>query len=280
VEGKPDAVVFDADQQFVREIPKQPWAPSELVTIACYAPNCVDRERAFNILLQGSPSDADVAAIVKMLQSDKGREPAINNTASLANLARPELRDFWLGELKHDSFNRRADAVRALSQLPKDPATNSALTALVNDKTPYAEEAAAIISLSTLDYADSKALIKDEASKEENTAVRGAALRALLQNNEPGANDLVFASLADTEPDSVQSAGISALGLVKGDDDRVLLAVRAALKSRNFRLLQTVIAVVEERKMKAVIPDLEDLQKENPRAKGFLQPIIDELNKS
>lgn len=280
LESKPDAVVFDADQQFVREIPKQPWAPSELLTIALYAPNCVDRQQAFNALLQGSPSDADIAAIVKMLLADKGREPAINNTTSLAELKRPELRSFWLGELKHDSFVRRADAVRALSELPNDPATNSALTALVNDTTPYAEEAAAINALGTLDYADSKVMIKNEASKEENTAVRGAALRALLKNNEPGANDLVFASLDDMQPDSVQAAGISALALVKGDDDRVLVAVRGALKSRNFRLLQTVLQIVTERKMKEVIPDLEDIQKEIPRAAGFLQPIIDELKKS
>jgi aminopeptidase N len=276
---KPDAVVFDADQEFVREIPSQPWAAGELLTVARFAPNCVDRQSAFNQLVGGSPTDADVDAIVKSLQADQDLEPAISNSSALASLKRPGLRSFWISELNHKSFDRRAQAVRALAQLPNDPATDVALRDLVNDKTPYAEEAAAIEALSTLDYAASESMIRAQATNCANTEVRSAALNALVKNNATGANELVFRSLSEDQPDTVQTAGLNALGGVKGDDPRIVEAVRAAIRSHNFRVFQSVIQIAVTRKMKAVIPDLEQMQKDIPRAAAFLQPVIDQLRK-
>jgi aminopeptidase N len=276
---KPDAVVFDCDQQFVREIPKQPWAPAELLTIARFAPNCVDRKSAMSMLLGSSPTASDVEAIVHSLESDKGIEPAIDDTSSLARLKNPGLRAFWLGELKHESFARRAQAVDALAELPSDPATNAALHELVNDTTPYREEASAISALSKLDYASSATAIRDQAAKCRNAQVRTAALLALLNHQEPGANDLVFASLDPMQPDAVQAAGLSALRDVKGDDPRIVGFVRAAIQARNFRTIQVAIQIAVARKMKEVIPDLEAFVKDVPRAAGFIQPFIDQLKK-
>src|SRR5256714_954657 len=63
--NKPDAVVFDADQDFLREIKHQPWKSDELIAVVRYAPNCVDKQEAMNRLLVGSPSTADVNAMVE-----------------------------------------------------------------------------------------------------------------------------------------------------------------------------------------------------------------------
>jgi len=277
-DAKPDAVVFDADQDFVREIPTQPWATTELLTIARLAPNCVDRQAALESLLRGSPTDADVDAILKSLESDKGLEPAIVDTSPLAALKRPALRPFWIGELRHESFLRRTDAVRALALLPKDEDTDARLRDLVNDTTPYAEEAAAIDALAKLDYAKSEPMIRFQATTSQNDQVRGAALNALVSNNAAEANDLVFASLAETESDKVRTAGFMALAGVKSSDPRIVQFVRKEIQARNFATLNAVIRAAVARRMKEVVPDLKDFIKAVPQASGPLKQVMDLLS--
>jgi aminopeptidase N len=277
VTAKPDAVMFDPTHDFVRQIETQPWGPSELVPIAKYAPDCVLRQQAMDRVLGTEQPDSAIPAIVEMLKADQGLNPAILNTSALARLKRPELRSFWFGELKHENFERREHAVRALSELPNDAETNNVLQGLLNDSEPYRVVAASITALGALDYANSHDLIYNQAAHATNGQIRGAGLAVLVKHDDPKGVDLVFDSLGEMQPDEMQSAGLNALAYVKGNDSRVVKFVREAINSGNFRLIQTAMQVAVARKMKEVIPDLKALEAKNPRVAGFIEPIIQQI---
>ena len=63
------------------------------------------------------------------------------------DLAKQELRAFWLGELDSPNSDRQALAVLALGKLPQDPATTAKVRSLVNDKSPLDVVANSIAAL-------------------------------------------------------------------------------------------------------------------------------------
>lgn len=276
---KPGAVVFDPDHEFLRQIKTNPWAEEELPLVAAYDPNCVDRQFAFSKMLKGTPSDSVVQSAVKTLQLDKGYEPAIIETGSLANLKRADLRSFWESELKHDNLDRRANAVEALAQLPNDPAENQKLRSLINDTEGYFVIAAAIKALSALDYDASASLIENQAKTSTKSSIRGAALTALMEHNAPHANDIMFDSLGEMQPDDVQQAGMNALRNFKGQDPRIVPAVRTALASGNISLVFPAMTVARNRKIKEVIPDLQALKTQFSFLGSQIDSAIAEINK-
>lgn len=136
VSGKPDAVVFDPDHDFLRQITTLHWAPEELSAILQWAPNAVDRAEAMRRILMGTPSEQDIALITKMLEADDSVSPAFRQVNLFANLAKPDLRAFWTKQLDHPDFSRRAAAVSALAKLPADAATTQKLRSLIDEKAP------------------------------------------------------------------------------------------------------------------------------------------------
>ena len=74
-DAKPDAVLFDPDHVFLREIPKRNWAPEELPHILALAPCAIDRAQALARMVAGKPSDAAVAAAVARAARGQGRVP-------------------------------------------------------------------------------------------------------------------------------------------------------------------------------------------------------------
>jgi aminopeptidase N len=277
--AKPGTVAFDPDHDFLRQIVSNPWAAEELPLIAQYAPNCIDRQYAFNKMLDTSPSDTIVQDAVTLLQKDKGFEPAIINVNALVNLKKPELRSFWESELTHDNFQRRAAAVTALGQLPADPAETAKIRGLVNDTAPYAVIAAAIKILGTTDYAASQGVIENQAKTSTNAVVKGAALNALLDNKAPDAVDIMFVALGETQPDEVQQAGMATLANFKGDDPRIVPAVRTGLNSGNFNMIFQAMGIARTRKIKEVIPDLEVLKKQFGFFASQIDAAIADINK-
>ncbi|MHB8635367.1 MAG: M1 family aminopeptidase [Fimbriimonadaceae bacterium] len=273
-DAKPASVVFDPDHEFLREIPKNPWSAEELPFIAQYDPNCVDRAAAFNAMLAGTPSDAVVTIAVNLLKADKGFEPAIVDTSALAKLKRPNLRGFWELELRHDNFARRTVAVNALADLPATPQENARLRSLINDSQAYEVVAAAIRASAKVDYAGSQAEIEHQAKTSDNAQVRGAALGVLAINDAPGAVDMIFASMTPDQPDAVQQAGMAALADIKGDDPRIVPALRAALQSTDFRSLLSAVQIASKRKIKELIPDLLDLKKRFPFGASLVDQAI------
>jgi aminopeptidase N len=269
--SKPATIAFDPDHDFLREIPKSPWTDAELPVIARYAPNCVDRQSAFSGMLAGTPSDAVVRTAVETLKADKGVEPAILSVTGLAALKRPDLRGFWESELTHENFARRTAAVNALADLPANPGDVQRLRGLIDDKQPYSVVAAAMTASAKFDYPGSASLIANQAKTSQNALVRGTALGILVKNKAAGSTDLMFQLLQDTQPDEAQQAGIAALTEFTGDDPRFIPALRAGLKSGDFGAIFPIVEIARKRKIKELLPDLEDVKKRFP----FLAESID-----
>ncbi|MCC7230028.1 MAG: hypothetical protein IT203_06510, partial [Fimbriimonadaceae bacterium] len=130
--SRPKAVVLDPFMDYLREI-RHEFDADELAAVLAGAPSAPDRAAAMTRLL-ANPSDDSVRLVVANLERDKNREPAFMQVGALANLARPELRSFWLNQLSHANLNRQAQAVSALAKLPSDPGTVAKLRLLINDK--------------------------------------------------------------------------------------------------------------------------------------------------
>lgn len=278
VERKPDAVVFDPDHDFCREIPKQPWAADELPAVFKYAPNCVDRQNAMDQLLAGKPNEDTIQMIANVLKGDKGLFPAIEDDSKLVALKDPELKGFFESELSHESLERRVSAVNGLGALASTPDDFSRIRTALSDREPYRVVAAAIGVLGEKDFANSEAMIEQQAKSSDQQDIRGAALSALASHDAPGAADLVFASMADTEPDAVQSAGLQALGSLKGNDPRIVDALRTVLKSSNFRMQFSAIQIVGQRKLVQLKPELEDIKKRQPFFAQFVDQALAKLS--
>jgi aminopeptidase N len=272
---KPDAVVFDPDHEFVREIPKQPWSADEAIAVLQYAPDCVDRARAMSQVLTGNPSDSAVQAVVAVLRKDQGPFPALLGTGALIPLKRADLRPFFESELRHENYQRRMQAVNALERLPSQPAENENLRKLINDQQPYRVVAAAITALSNLDFAGSQAVITGQA-KSSNGRIRGAALGALAQHDAPGVADLVFQDFDEAQPDNIRAGALTAMTQLKHKDPRMVTAVRSVLSDGGFNMVFAAVGVAQAQKLTEVIPDLEAYKKRVP----FFADRLDEAIKA
>lgn len=178
---RPQAVIFDLHHEFLREIPRLNWKPEEWATILQHAPNAVDRQAALELLLAGSPTDADIRLAVEQVRMDTDREqPVFRNLNVLANTAKPELREFWLSQLDHPNMDRQAAAVRGLGRLPVESATTARLRSLVNERAPIPVVLNAIAALSAWDAAGNKDVFeKAKTIKDRRGRIARAAERAL-----------------------------------------------------------------------------------------------------
>ncbi len=274
----PNAVVFDPDQEFVREIKDQPWKREELLAVVRFAPNCVDKLAAMNKMLSDSPSSDEVSGLVDFLRHDRGANPAITDDSKLGDLKRPELRAFFESELGHESVRRRAQAIQALAQLPSNDTENAKLRSLINDKKPYRVVAAAISALAALDYANSEDLIRQQASSATNLSIRENALVVLTKHNAAGAGDLIFAAMDENSPGDVQLAGVRALAVYEEEDPRFIPALRHALKSNDFQIVLGGLQIASSRKLKVLLPDLAELRKRLPLITGQIDEAIAKVN--
>jgi aminopeptidase N len=157
---KPVAGVLDPDHDVLRDIPNLPWQDGELLPIFQFAPSCLDRDEAFRRLLKSSPSEDTIRLMVKVFEADNGLIPAFPNLREFGALAKPELRQFWIGQLNHPDFDREAQAVTALGLLPPDAATTQKLRSLVTDQAPIPVVIAAIRVLGKWDLKGNTDVIK------------------------------------------------------------------------------------------------------------------------
>lgn len=152
---RPEAVLLDPDQDFLREMKHVP-ADTERRAIVRFAPNAVDRAAALQAIAASKPSDSDVSLLVSLLRADRKAFPVFGSTSALGRLARPELRGFWREELAHPDPSRRADAVRALGALAKDDEDVRRLVNLANDREFSPVVVAALETVAKLDKAAAK----------------------------------------------------------------------------------------------------------------------------
>lgn len=176
--NQPSAVVLDPFQDFLREIPKYNWTETELPVIFAHAPNASDRERALGLMLGGTSIDYTLMA--KVLAADNGISPAFDSLNQLANKAEPTLRTFWLSELGHKNYQRRATAVQALAKLPPDPGTVKALRAQITDTSPIQVVINAINALKAWDAKGNRDVFELAAKfKDRRSRIKRAAESAL-----------------------------------------------------------------------------------------------------
>lgn len=272
--NKPESVAFDPDHEFLREIPKMPWAPEELMAVLRADPNPIDRAYALRKLLTGTPSDSTIHDIVDVLKADQGPWPAIQDTGRLGNLKRPDLRSFWEAELRHESYARRAGAARALANLPD---SSGMLRTLIDDHQPYAVVEAALRGLSDQDFAGSKTLILSQARSMRGT-IRSVALTALVKADAPEAREAIFDSLAERQPLEIQQAGMGGLGRWKGDDPRLVPTLRRLLHGDDFTLAFSAAQVAGDRKIKDLVPDLENAKKTFTFRSSFFDDQIKKIS--
>jgi len=130
-----------------------------------------------------NPSDQAVRFAVAQFNKDNARDPAFRSTGGLSALAKPELRSFWLGEVGHANFDRRAQAVSALAKLPQDPSTVQKLRSLITDKDPISVVVNSINALAAWDKAGNADVFKKAVEiKDRRGRIKRAAEAALQAN--------------------------------------------------------------------------------------------------
>lgn len=280
---KPDAVLLDPDHEFLRQIPDPHWSKSETPYIFQFAPNCIDRTKAFTMLMADSPSDDTIHMIVRTLQADSERFPAIGTTYALAALHREDLRPFFEGELKHLSFQRQTDAVRALADLPKTDAEVARMRSLVNADAPYSVVREALSALATWDLqGNMDEFLKAAKMPSHRETIRLAAYAALAK----GGSAEGIASLVDAaspkNPMELRVGAIRAMGGVPASETKTRAAIAQALNEDNVQLLLAAVQAARDRKDKDLLPALQTAKDKQPtgRLSGALQTAIDEIKGS
>jgi len=108
------------------------------------------------LLLAGTPSDDTVRMVADVVKADLDPMPAFRSLRPLASLDKPYLRSFFEALLTHPNFDRRAEAVAALGELPADPGTTAKLRALITEKDPIPVVRNAIRALAAWDKKGNK----------------------------------------------------------------------------------------------------------------------------
>ncbi len=144
---RPDAALLDPDHSFLAEW-NHAFAPDERLSVVLSAPSGLDREIALDALLADLPTDDAISQIVRAIESDNDRFPAIESLRSLANLKKENLRPLWRKLLTHPSDLRRRDALDALGKLPKNPDDLKTIRAIaLDDAQSFSVVAAAVTVL-------------------------------------------------------------------------------------------------------------------------------------
>ena len=285
--AKPDAVLLDPDHDFLCEIPTQHWADSEMPTILKFASSPIDRAEAMAKILAGTPSDSAIRTVAEAVRADTAPFPVFDLTR-LGELKREDLRPLFRTQLTHPSFDRRAQAIRALGLLPKTAEDTAALTALVNPEAPYAVVGASLTTLAAWDPQGSLGVLKKGADMPSlHERIRTAAFDALAgTHTDEGVTLILKAAGPDSDPD-VRHAALRAMGKVAASDLRTREALRAALKASDSQIIREAAEAIGARKDKSLLPALQELQAHpsaaaagSPWLKEGLDRLIQDLTKT
>ena len=280
---RPDAVLFDPDHDFLREIPTKHWADSELPAILKTAPNPIDRAEAMGKMLAGTPSESAVQAAVEAIRADTSAFPALS-LARLGELKREDLRSLFRSQLKHADFYRRDQAIQAIGMLPKTAADIATFTAFVNDQEPYAVVTSSLSTLAAWDPKGSLLVFKKAANMPSlHERLRAAAYSALAGiHTEDGVTLILHAAGPDNDFD-IRRAALQAMGQVPASEPRTREALRAALQETDFEIVRTAVFAIRARNDKDLLPALQVLQTHPPAFMenyGWFKSELDETVKT
>ena len=259
----PKAVIFDPDHEFLRELPKQPWTAEELPYVFLNAPNPTDVEAAMNRLLDGKPTDDTLRMIADRLRQDTKPFPAIPDTSRLAKLGSDILHDFFLAEISHPNYDRRANAASGLARLASGASGASdrqRLHQLLGEDQPYDVVAAALRGLAGLDFASIRDFATAQAGKATFPSLRRAALEVLADHHEPGWDAAILDTATEHHRPLIREVGLRALARLPHEDPRVVSSLRSALASRDSRIASDAISIVGQLKEKALEPELQRMK--------------------
>jgi len=285
--AQPDAVLLDPDHDFLREMPAKHWSDTELPVILRTAPSPIDRAEAMSKLLAGTPSDSAIKAVTEAIQGDTGMFPALS-LVRLGELKREGLRPLFRTQLKHASFDRREQAVRALALLPKTQEDMATFASLINDKQPYAVVSAAITAMADWNPAGNLDILRIAVNMPSlHERIRSSAYRALAgTHTDEGVTLILKAATPNNDPD-VRRAALEAMGHIEATETRTRDALRIALKDPDLETVQRAVFAIRDRKEKDLVPDLQALQahpaitpEQLASLKETLDTIIKDLTKS
>ncbi|RYG32935.1 aminopeptidase, partial [bacterium] len=121
------AVLLDQDHDFLRELKWPDYDVPALRAILQTAPNAVDKQRSLDLLLKKSQEAGDLELAMRVAAESANRFPAIRSLQSIADRKSEDTRAFFLAQLAHPDYDRRAQAVRALAGLPRNESTEAKL---------------------------------------------------------------------------------------------------------------------------------------------------------
>ncbi len=262
----PKTIIFDPDHEFLRELPKQPWAVEELPSVFLWAPNPTDMETAMNRLLDGTPTDETLQMIVRRLRQDTQLFPAIRDTSRLTKLDRNILHDFFVAETTHPNYDRRANAATGLSRLSPGTPERQRLHQLLSDDQPYDVVAAALRGLAPLDFASIRDFAVTQAAKATFPALRRAALEVLADHQEPGWDAAILETATEHHRPIIREVGLRALARLPQTDARIVSSLKSGIASRDSRIVSVSIDMVGRLKVKALVPDLQTMKAQGQHA--------------
>ncbi|MBX7133648.1 MAG: hypothetical protein K1X67_13315 [Fimbriimonadaceae bacterium] len=254
---KPDAVIFDPDHDFLREIPKQTWSQEELPFIVASAPNAVDRNSAAALLLAGKPTEAQIAAVRRAMAADRSLHPVFDQTVRLAALLGESGRDFWRSELTHPNFDRRFNAVNALGTLEKNDEDIAWLKSLVNDRSPYRVVTTALSVLAKWEgKAAQPTLLKAMEMKSNRGVIRSEALRLLMDQKSEVAMRAILRDAVQAKSVDERTGALGMLGSFPKEDTRPIPILRSAINSKNWQIVMTAATSAQRRGDKVLVPEI------------------------
>jgi aminopeptidase N len=279
--AKPSAVLLDPDHDFLRDIPDLGWTPDELPVIVQYAPNGIDRTNALRHMLTDTPPSDDLIALAgKVVAADSDADVSFDNIQSLIGLKRESLRPVFRGLLTHPNASRRAEGIRGLGGLSKDPADEKTLQAIVADKTvPYVVARAATTVLGDWDPQANADLLQKAAGPDSPEQIRAVALIALAKANPATTVPTLIKAADSSNPDAVRVAALNAMGSVSATDAPTRDTLLQVLKSEPARsrfLAGAALAALVQRHDQAALPALKEMLAgiTNDRAKRGYQDAI------
>lgn len=279
---KPDAVVFDADVKFLRQM-NHTLAAEERLPVVLSNINGVYRSNALISLLEATVSDNDLSAILRVLAADKHQFPVFENLQRLSTVNNPMLRSFWNAELKHKSEARRRYAVLGLRTLGLVGDEQSRLDAMVNAKEQYS---VVLAVLNTLPQNSSwPVLSRAAAIPSLRNVIRDAAHEKIIALKRPEAKGMVLAAAKDLIARSPEMAGFGAMRNLERlpYDADVRAVVSLALGSGQSRTVSTATTIASREGDKLLLPALKKAINDtrlNAAAKRRVETVIQELEKA
>lgn len=246
----PETVILDPGHDFLREM-KHEFNETELMAVFKFAPHVNDRFAAWGRLAQ-SLNDEKVAIAMGIFKKDTGQIPLFS-TQALMGMQTPEVRAFFVNELNHKSYDRRATAIRALSEYGFTSSEKVKVKSFITNKefTPVV-----LAALSTLDKAGEKGLLELASNiTSQRFGVESWVMDKLIAAKSPKARARAEAWASSSMPETL-TFGFNQLSKLPYSAKTGQL-IKRALGSNNPNILRAAFNCAKASKDKALIPSIE-----------------------